>query len=163
VLLYGLSTALELKATAGKALVAAVHRRDFHEDSQWRVADALPNFGIRNEDAVAVIHGTEASFRCHWAYVAHVRIVAEFGGLPWKLEPWDRTRFDDRAAELADEDYGRIFWEKLTPQQRGMVVDLFRSTGARAIVSLSRPSSAPEAGWQPIPGTQTMIYRFDPQ
>jgi len=160
-LIYVVGAGGELKAIDGHTFVAAVHRRDFHRDSQWRIAEALPSFGIRSGDPVAVIHGSDLSYRCHWAYVAHVRIVAEFGALPWTLAPWDRTRFDRIGAEPADENYGVIFWEKLTPQEREEVIDSFRKTGARAIIALSMPDSAPEAGWRSIPGTKAMIYRFD--
>ena len=159
--IYILGAAGELKAIDGPTFKAAVDRRDFHQDKQWRIAAALPFMGIRSGDPVAVIHGKDLSYRCHWAYIAHVRIVAEFGALPWTLEPWDRTHFDHSGGELADEDYGVLFWQKLSRQQRQEVIELFRETGARAIIALSKPNAAPETGWQPIPGTDAMIYRFD--
>ena len=158
-LAYASGAGAELKTIDGPTFRAAMQRYNFHNDPQWKLAAALP-YGLQSDDAVAVIQAGNPSYRCHWAYISHLRIVAEFGALPWTLEPWDRTRFD-HTVEPADQNYGNVFWNKLTPQQREQVIDAFRKTGARAILSLSRPNYPPEGGWQPVDGTHAMIYRFD--
>jgi hypothetical protein len=152
----------ELAVSCGSTFRAAIHREDFHSDTQWKVAAALPFFGLHSGDAIALIAKGPA-YRCHWAYISGLRIVAEFGSLPWTIEPWDRTRFDHILAEPADEDYALLFWKGLTPGRRAQAIDAFRLAGARAILSLSRPDAAPEPGWQEVAGTNAWIYPLGPE
>ena len=95
---------------------------------------------IRQGDAVAVVRDAEAPYRVHWAYVSGLRIVAEYGGVPWSVDPRNRSRSDPGYRDPGDLDYGRVFWSQLTPDQRAAVLEAFRSTGARAVVSPRVPS-----------------------
>jgi hypothetical protein len=159
--IYTLGAAAELKAVDGPAFRSAMGRGDFHLDPQWKLSAALPAYGLQRGDTVAIIDDDNPVYRCHWAYVSDLTIVAEFGSLPWSLAPWDRTRFEHRISEAADEDYALLFWNKLSPERRAQVIDAFRDSGARAIVALSGPKATPEPGWKQIAGTNAWIYRFD--
>jgi hypothetical protein len=170
-LIMATAAVAELALNNGAAYGRALRLADFHDDPQWRLAAALSAHGLKAGDPVAVVQGYVARARFHWAYAARLRIIAEFGSLPWHLVPQDRTRFDSHPIEPADQDYGRLFWE-LTPPQRAAVIEAFRSTGARAIVSVSsaRFSSTdqavtklpdkPERGWLPLGNTGAWIYDF---
>lgn len=161
VLLYTVGAAAEMKRIDGRTFADAFHRADFQRDTQWKLAAALPAYGLHAGDAVARIGGDGRDFdRVHWAYVSHLRIIAEFGGLPWSIDPWGRTRFDSRVPEPADENYGVWFREKLTAAQRAQVIQAFRGTGAKAVVALTKPAPQPGPGWQPIRGTNAWIYRL---
>ena len=158
---YTAGAATELSVVLGPTFNAALHRYDVRLDPQWKLAAALPSYGLQSGDAVALINDGSPAYRCHWAYVSGLRIVAEFGSLPWTIGPWDRTRLDHFVAEPADENYGLLFWKKLTPARRRQVIEAFRSVGAKAVLTLSRPDVAPEPGWQEVAGTNAWIYRFD--
>ena len=158
---YSVGMAVELGVADGQAFRAAARRSDYHDDMQWKLAKALPSYGLHEGDPIAIIDGATPAYRCHWAYISKLRIVAEFGSLPWAIEPWDRTRFDHNVAEPGDQDYGLYFWQKLTPERRGEVLNAFRNTGAKAVVELSRPDAPPAPGWRNVTGTTAWIYRFD--
>ena len=148
--LYLASGVAELYRYDGWAIKAALQRRDFHRDPQWKLAAALGSYGLREGDAVAVIGGRDANFICSWAYVARLRIVAEFGALPWRVEPWDRWPLDRPRDEAADQDWGRVFWS-LPAEQRQRAVEAFQRAGAQAIVCSRRPVSRQRGGCrQPI-------------
>lgn len=53
-----------------------------------------------------------------------------------------------------------VFWTTLTPEKRAQVIEALRKTGARAIVSLSKPDAAEAPGWQNVRGTEAWIYHF---
>jgi hypothetical protein len=161
VALYLLCGLLELEHNCGATLQAALHRRDFHRDPQWKLAAALASDGFRPGDTVALVGSGEPHFLCSWAYLARIRLVAEFGSLPWRIEPWDRTPFDHSQAEAADNDSGIAFWN-LPPEQRERVIRAFQGTGARAVISLAQPGFA-ATGWTPVADTGAWIYSFDPQ
>ncbi len=151
----------ELDRYDGWTIQAALTGQDFHRDPQWRLAETLSSHGLRPGDTVALIGRAGFNIRCSWAYIAHVRVVAEFGSLPWSIEPWDRTPFDHSQAEEADKDWGVVFWQ-LPQQQRERVINAFRGTGARAVISLAQPGAG-SSGWIFLPGTGAWIYSFDPQ
>ena len=89
----------------------------------------------------------------------HLRIVAEFGSLPWTIEPWDRTRFDPVVADPRMRTTAG-FWNELTPERWAQAIDAFRDAGARAVLALSGPDTIREPGWQKVAGTNAWIYRF---
>lgn len=159
---YALGAAAELAVNLRPTLKAAIHGQDFRHDSQWQLAQSLKSYGLASGDAVALVGNSLPNYRCSWAYVSGVRIVAEYGSVPWQIEPWDRMHSDHIKAEQADKDYGQIFWE-LPSEQRARVVQAFQTSGARAILSLSQPASPPEAGWRRLGETGAWIYNFDPQ
>jgi hypothetical protein len=161
--IYTSGAAVELAAIDGPAFRAAINRADYHRDPQWKLATALSAYGLKRGDAVALVDDTNPAYRCHWAYISGLRIVAEFGSRPWRLAPWERTRFDHLPADPADEDYGFFFWRRLTPQKRARVIEAFRNSGARAILSLSGPESTVEPGWRHIAGTEAWIYNLAPK
>jgi hypothetical protein len=160
VVIYSAGALGELFVTDSASLRAAIHRADFHDDPRWRLADALTASGLRPGDPVAVIRDSEPSVRVSWAYVARLRIVAEFGGLPYRIEPEDRTRFD-HSDEASWPDYSKMFWTQLTQQQRDQVMKAFSRSGARAVVSLSIPTHPSDPGWVPLKGTRAWLYTFN--
>ena len=160
VAIFAVGAAVELAVVAGPTFVAAIHRNDYRKNPEWRLASALESQGFRSGDKVALVGDERPNYVCTWAYLDQLRIVAEFGSVPWTLEPWDRTRLDHHHSEPADRDYGRIFWN-LSPADRERVVQKFHDTGARAIVSLAKPTSAADTGWQQLDGSNAWIYSFD--
>ncbi len=160
VCVYTLGTAAELTMNAGHTFKDAADRVDFRNDSQWKVADALRSNRIMSGDKVALIGNGMPDYLCTWAYISGIRIVAEFGSIPWHLEPWDRTHFDRHPYEQADKDYGLVFWN-LPPAERQRVLQKFHDAGARAVVSLSSPGSNPDTGWYALGDSGAWIYKFD--
>ncbi|MFM0504633.1 hypothetical protein [Paraburkholderia caffeinilytica] len=159
VMIFGAGVLGELVVADASAFKAAFLDADFHDDPQWRIATALTASGLRPGDPVAVIRDTVPAVRVNWAYVSRLRIVAEFGGLPYRIEPQDRTRFDHDDEPLYP-DYGELFWTQLAPQQREQVMKAFSQSGARAVVSLSMPKIPPDPGWVPLKGTPAWLYTF---
>ncbi|MGA2672920.1 MAG: hypothetical protein ABSE99_06790 [Terracidiphilus sp.] len=158
---YTIGAIAELGRYDAWTIHAALHRQDFHRDPQWRLATALTAGGLRAGDTVALIGRRDANFRCSWAYVARIRVVAEFGSLPWSIEPWDRMPFEHLKPEEADQDWGTFFWQ-LPPEQRERVIRAFHDTGVRAVVSLAQPNAS-SSGWISVSDTGAWIYSFDPQ
>jgi hypothetical protein len=148
----------ELKHVDGETFRSAIQDADFHSDPQWKLAGALASYGLHPGDAVAVVRDTDPPYRCHWAYVSGLRIIAEFGGVPWNVDPRIRTKSIDHPTDPGDVDYGKVFWTQLTSQQRAAVISAFRATGARAVVSLSHPKGAPDPGWIALNNTDDLIY-----
>lgn len=156
---YTVGAVAELETGMGATLRNAIHRRDFHQDPQWQVAKALPSYGLHPGDPVAFVGSDVAGLRCSWAYVSQLRIVAEFGSLPWAVEPTLRPRFAHLPAEPADADFGQIFWG-LEPAQRASVMHAFRESGAKAVVFLAAPIQGSRPGWQPVGKTGAWIFLF---
>lgn len=71
---------IELCVTDGSTVKAAIRTESFRRDPQWKLAAALPLYGLQPGDAVAVIHDDRPIYRCHWAYISQLRIVAELVG-----------------------------------------------------------------------------------
>lgn len=159
VMIYSAGALGELLITDGASFEAAFRRADFHDDPQWQIATAVTAAGLRPGDRVAVIRNTVHAVKVTWAYVTRLRIVAEFGGLPYRIEPMDRTRFDHDSEALYP-DYSELFWTQLAPQQREQVMKAFSQSGARAVVSLSMPKTPPDPGWVPLKGTSAWLYTF---
>ncbi|WP_395066900.1 hypothetical protein [Paraburkholderia silvatlantica] len=159
VIIYAAGALGELVLSDAPSFNAAFRRADYHDDPRWQLANALTASGLQPGDAVAVIRDSAPAVRVSWAYVSRLRIVAEFGALPYRIEPEDRNRFD-RKDEPLWPDYSEIFWTQLSPQQREQVMTAFSQSGARAVVSLSMPKIAPGPGWVPLKGTTAWLYKF---
>ena len=157
---YGLGGLAELKSHLGPDVPAMIHHRDFRSDEQWKLASFLSSSGVNAGDAVAVA-GQNDLCNCSWAYVARVRVVAEFGGLPWSLAPWDRPLHGRYWQEEADKDWKTVFWQ-LSPEDRGRVMQAFQSAGVRLVVALpgARPASS---DWIAAGDSGAWVYSFDPQ
>lgn len=145
---------------AGASFTAAVASADFHNAEPWRLALALQSRGLKPGDPVAIINGYTATDRYHWAYVDHLRIVAEFGALPFRIAPRERMRLFGDKPEPADQDFGHTFWVELSDKQRDAVLSAFRTAGARAVVSLSTPVTPTEPGWTRLSGTDEWFYEY---
>ena len=152
-----LSLLLAVGAIANFAVVnrdVIVHLRNhftYAQNPQWRLGMALERAGMRPGDGIAVIGGPNAS--CTWAYIAHLRIVAEVGGAPFDQQhpvPLDRPSAISR------------FWHAPAEEQQ-RVIGILRTTGARAVIASEKPAevSAP-AGWHLLPGTGTWEYLLQP-
>jgi membrane-associated protease RseP (regulator of RpoE activity) len=98
---------------------------------QWQIANALQQAGIVPEDRIASIGNSHAHF---WARLARVRIVAEI----------PHNNADN-------------FWnaDDLTTSR---VLETFRNTGAKAIVTNLVPGNIPPSGWQQLAGTDHFVY-----
>jgi hypothetical protein len=157
--LYAITGGVDIARANRAAFGAAFRQTDFHEDRDWQIATLLKSYGLNKNDPVAIIDGPEPAYRCSWAYVSGLRIVGEFGGVPWSIAPWDRTRFDPINREPADEDYAQKFWT-FSPTQRERVLDAFRPLHPRAVISLWNPAGRAEPGWRPIGHTGAWVYFF---
>ena len=121
----------------------------YEQNPQWKLGLAMERAGMRPGDEIAVVGGPNAS--CTWAYIAHLRIVAELGG-----EPFDQRH----PVPAGTEGPIAAFWHS-PPQLQQQIVSVFRQTGARAAIASEKPEEiSPPAGWQQLPGTNTWIYRF---
>jgi hypothetical protein len=158
--LLTLGTVAELGIREASTWVAALHRHDFRQDEPWRVSAAMPSFGLHKGDPVAVIVDNRLSTRCSWAYMAGVRIVAEFGSEALPLSPTERYSFDPPGPDEYQTDYVQVF-RGLKPERRAQVLEAFHKEGALAAVSYAKPEENPSAGWQQVPGTDAWVYRFD--
>ena len=101
--------------------------------TNWKVAKYLHDAGLHAGDPVA---GVGWTYSAYWARMARVHIVAEV-----PLEGW------------------ATFWA-LDPFARGRVMQLFRATGAKAVVAFqfSGELTAPPAGWKRIGDTRYFVY-----
>jgi hypothetical protein len=121
----------------------------YAQNPQWKLGLALQQAGLKPGDEMAVVGGPNAS--CTWAYIAHLRIVAELGG-----DPYDQRH----PVPPNTEDPISKFWhDPLAAQQK--IVDVFQQTGAVAVIAGDKPQgvNAPP-GWQHLEGTETWIYRL---
>jgi hypothetical protein len=156
----------EVAQTNGGTIRAALRGTDFHDDPQWKLAAALSAYGLRKGDRVAVIRNTDPPYLVHWAYVSGLRIIAEFGAVPWRVnydEPRQLSQLlgePNNVLDPGDVDYGKLFWTELTPARRASVIQAFRVAGADAVISLSRPEGAPGPGWRELNGGKQLIYDF---
>ena len=111
--------------------------------TQWKAGRYLLQTGLRPGDKVAWIANSYESNLCTWAYMDHLRIVGGVGG------------------ELLDppqDDIGE-FWQ-LTPAQRRQKLEIFHQAGARLVLALDTPKDTDITGWESIPGTGYLAYRF---
>lgn len=125
------------------------HHYTYAENPEWKLGLALERLGLKPGDEVAAVGGPNAS--CTWAYIAHLRIVAELGGDP----------FDQHHPATEDLDTTlRKFWQMPAAKQE-QVLMLFHQAGAVAVIAADRPAEPGSTdGWQHIEGTATWIYRF---
>jgi hypothetical protein len=129
------------------------HMRDHYtyaQNPQWKLALALERAGLKPGDKMAVVGGPNAS--CTWAYIAHLRIVAELGG-----EPFDQQH----PVSPSVPDPIKAFWHDPPALQQKIVETFQQQTDAAAVIVSEKPSdvSAPP-GWQHLEGTVTWIYRL---
>lgn len=149
----------ELQRYEGATIWTALGHRDLHLNPEWRLATAVTANGLRPGDTIALIGRGNEVPSLGWAYIARIRIVAEFGGLPWRIEPPFRTPLDHAGPEEADKNWGTAFWQ-LPLEQRERVIQAFHRVGVRAIVSMSQPDPG-SIGWVPLKNTEAWIYTFD--
>lgn len=110
----------------------------------WEVAQALRKLGVRQGDAVACLG---CAGKAYWARVAGVQVVAEAYNAKLGQE-------EDTFAAAGRQD------ELLTPHGavRRRVLDAFRSTGARVIVTRDVPPHAVPHGWHALGRTDYYAY-----
>jgi hypothetical protein len=100
----------------------------------WQVAKALSRLGVQPGDKVANIGHSYVAF---WARLAQVQIVAEIPKFP-------------RGSE-------HYFWAA-DPSVKSQIIETFKSTGAKAIVTDSVPAYASRAGWQKVESTDYYVF-----
>jgi hypothetical protein len=123
------------------------HHYTYAENPQWKLGMGLQRLGLKPGDEVAAIGGPNAS--CTWAYIAHLRIVAELGG-----DPFDQRNPHPAPAGAEVQE----FWRG-SPALQGKILTLFRDAGAVAAVASNKPSDVSiPAGWQRVDGTDTWVY-----
>lgn len=155
-----LQTALMVAMAAGAVLnVAVVDRQVFaniwngytyRKNPQWILAVELKKLGVAPGSKVAVVGGPNAS--CTWAYLDHLRIVAEMGG-----EPYNQLMGPEVGAGKEVE----IFWHA-TPEERATILDHFRQADAVAVIASQKPADVElQKGWHHLDGTETWVYRFE--
>jgi len=104
--------------------------------THWKVAEYLHNQGLRAGDPVGSVGYT---YGAYWARMARLHVVAEIAQIP--------------------EDGATVFWSSNTTKQ-AVVMDLFRNTGAKAVVGSSVPVGSVPANWQRIADTDYYAYVF---
>jgi hypothetical protein len=125
------------------------YHNTFAQNGQWKLGLAMERAGMHPGDGIAVIGGPNAS--CTWAYIAHLRIVAEMGGEP----------FDQRHPVPADTVSPITRFWRANPEEQQQIIDTFRQSGARAIIASEKPAdiTAP-TGWQLLPDTNTWLFNL---
>ena len=125
------------------------HHYTYAENPQWKLGVGLQNLGLKPGDEVAAVGGPNAS--CTWAYLAHVRIVAELGGDPFdQLHP---------IAGPTNQEVGQ-FWHG-SPALQAKILELFHDAGAVAAVASDKPADvSTPPGWQHVDDTNTWVYLF---
>ena len=101
--------------------------------TNWRVAEYLHNAGLRAGDPVGSVGYT---YGAYWARMARLHVVSEI-----------------------PEDGAKAFWSSDTAKQT-VVIQLFRDTGAMAVVGSSVPAGSVPANWQRIADTDYYVYVF---
>lgn len=101
--------------------------------TNWKVARYLKNAGLRDGDPVGSIGYT---FGAYWARMARLRVIAE-------IQEMDSSRF----------------WTAGNDKKK-VVMQLFRSTGAVAVVGSNVPSDLVSPGWIRIEDTNYYVYIF---
>lgn len=116
---------------------------------QWKLGVALIHSGLQPGDGVAGVGGPNAS--CTWAYIAHLRIVAELGGGP----------YDQRHPTAEGSDHTvENFW-RAQPEAQQKILSLFHQAGAAAVVASRKPADvAAPPGWQHVADTESWFYRW---
>jgi len=155
--LYPMAAVAELLVDARDVWRAALRGEDFHQAEQWRIAVALPAFGLRPGDPLATLDDNRPNFS--WAYFDRMRLVAEFGGEPELDRTGEFFLHHPTAHESEDKDYNPIY-SGLSAGRRAEVLQAMRNEGAVAVLSYRQPGEKPAPNWTPIPGTMAWIYLF---
>ena len=137
-------------AIVDRAVFAHIrHHYTFQDDPQWKLGTGLQKLGFHPGDGFGAIGGPNAS--CTWAYIVHLRIVAELGG-----EPYDQQH---PAKGLSGHEV-EYFW-RTDPETRAKILNLFHQGGAVAVIASDKPAdiSVP-LGWRRVEGTGTWVYSF---
>lgn len=127
---------------------AAFHHQDYHDNSDWRLAEYLRNSGFGPGGKVAAVGGPSAS--CTWAYLDGLRIVAEMGG-----EPYDPQHPSPDPPGTTE----RVFWSS-GPQMQQKVLQLFKQSGAAVAVAPGKPPELQLPQWDHVPGTSWWVSRL---
>ena len=114
----------------------AVHGWKYQDNVEWKVAEAVERSGLPRGSEIGMISWT-ANLHCDWAYFSGMRITSE----------------------IADGTNEKTFWG-LDEAEKQRVMERFRSTGAKAVLSWDGPPSKVSAGWQRLGDTPMWMYRF---
>ena len=102
--------------------------------TNWKVAKYLSDQGVLPGESVGAVGWT---YNAYWARMARVHIVAEIPA-----------------------DGEKAFWAS-DERKKTAVMELFRSVGAKAVVSDNGPEGGPlPVPWQPIEHTPYSVYVF---
>lgn len=147
--LMALGAALSYALVDRDIFIHLRHHYTYAENPQWKLGLGLIHLGLKPGDEVAAVGGPNAS--CTWAYIAHLRIVAELGG-----DPFDQQHPDPGPPNKEVKE----FWTG-TSQFQSRVLSLFHDVGAVAVIASAKPADIPAPmGWQRVDGTDTWVYLF---
>jgi hypothetical protein len=152
-----LATAASFVTADKVAFVHALNRASYTQDPEWRLAAYLRQIGLKPGDRVGGIGGPNAEST--WAFVDGLRVVAELGGAPYDAHAvgphshwWaNGTGVKDSSAQ--------VFWSS-SPEEQAKILNLFKQSGAVAIIAPAKSPQANVPGWQPVPDSTTWVYRF---
>ena len=151
------ATALSFVTADRVAFVRALHHQSYTQDPEWRQAAYLRQTGLKPGDKVGAIGGPNAE--CTWAYIDGLRIVAELGGDPYDAHAvGPHSHWWTNGAGSQDLT-PQMFWAS-SPTLQAKILNLFKQSGAVAILAPAKSPQADVPGWQPIPGSAAWIYRF---
>ncbi len=151
------ATALSFVTADRIAFVRALHHQSYMQDPEWRQAAYLRQTGLKPGDKVGAIGGPNAE--CTWAYIDGLRIVAELGGAPYDAHPVGPHSHWWTNGTGSIDPIPQEFWAS-PPERQAKILNLFKQSGAVAVLAPAKSPQVNVPGWQPIPDSATWIYRF---
>lgn len=153
-----LMTIVSLFKANSVAYESALHRRSYSDDPQWKLAAYLEQGGLKPGDKVGVIG--EWNLRCTWAYVNGLRIVAELGGAPYDPHPVAGVdHWYDNHHKESQNPGEELFWNA-SPETQAKIVQLFKQSGAVAIIAPAKSPDGNVPGWEHVPGSPMWLHRL---
>jgi hypothetical protein len=152
-----LATIVSLFKANGVAYKRALHRQSYTADREWKLAAYLEQDGLKPGDKVGAIGGP--NLHCTWAYLNGLRIVAELGGTPYDPHPvagidhWYEHHYE------GPDPGGELFWNA-SPQTQARILQLFKQSGAVAIVAPAKSPDGNVPGWEHVPGSPMWVHRL---
>ena len=152
-----MATIVSLFKANGAAYEHALHRQSYTDDREWKLAAYLEQDGLKPGDKVGVIGGTY--LYCTWAYLNGLRIVAELGGGPYDPHPIAGVDHWYGKHKEGPDPGGELFWNA-SPEMQAKIMQLFRQSGAVAIIAPAQSPDGNVPGWEHVPGSPMWVHRL---